>query len=78
MGNGPTEDQAEIIQHDQLSQHSENDEHEVRNQDTPSLHSVGLAYMKYVTRVVYYNVGPIADPIRYCSRQYDPDLAQME
>lgn len=29
MGNGPTEDQAEIIQHDQLSQHSE-DETEVR------------------------------------------------
>uniref|UniRef100_A0A8C7PL09 V-type proton ATPase subunit a n=1 Tax=Oncorhynchus mykiss TaxID=8022 RepID=A0A8C7PL09_ONCMY len=28
VGNGPTEDQAEIIQHDQLSQHSENDEHE--------------------------------------------------
>ncbi len=23
MGNGPTEDEAEIIQHDQLSQHSE-------------------------------------------------------
>lgn len=29
MGNGPTEDQAEIIQHDQLSQHSE-EETEVR------------------------------------------------
>lgn len=29
VGNGPTEDQAEIIQHDQLSQHSE-EEHEVR------------------------------------------------
>lgn len=29
MGNGPTEDQAEIIQHDQLSQHSE-EEPEVR------------------------------------------------
>lgn len=57
MGNGPTEDQAEIIQHDQLSQHSESDEHEVRNQDAPSLHSVGLAHTKYVTRVVYYNVG---------------------
>uniref|UniRef100_A0A8C8MLF0 V-type proton ATPase subunit a n=1 Tax=Oncorhynchus tshawytscha TaxID=74940 RepID=A0A8C8MLF0_ONCTS len=28
VGNGPTEDQAEIIQHDQLSQHSEDDEHE--------------------------------------------------
>uniref|UniRef100_A0A673ZQU0 V-type proton ATPase subunit a n=1 Tax=Salmo trutta TaxID=8032 RepID=A0A673ZQU0_SALTR len=28
VGNGPTEDQAEIIQHDQLSQHSESDEHE--------------------------------------------------
>lgn len=29
MGNGPTEDEAEIIQHDQLSQHSE-EEAEVR------------------------------------------------
>lgn len=29
VGNGPTEDQAEIIQHDQLSQHSE-EEPEVR------------------------------------------------
>lgn len=29
VGNGPTEDQAEIIQHDQLSQHSE-EEAEVR------------------------------------------------
>lgn len=29
MGNGPTEDEAEIIQHDQLSQHSE-EETEVR------------------------------------------------
>ncbi|XP_010873130.2 V-type proton ATPase 116 kDa subunit a isoform X2 [Esox lucius] len=28
VGNGPTEDEAQIIQHDQLSQHSENDEHE--------------------------------------------------
>ncbi|KAL0992784.1 hypothetical protein UPYG_G00098350 [Umbra pygmaea] len=28
VGNGPTEDEAEIIQHDQLSQHSESDEHE--------------------------------------------------
>lgn len=30
MGNGPTEDEAEIIQHDQLSQHSE-DGPEVRH-----------------------------------------------
>lgn len=36
MGNGPTEDQAEIIQHDQLSQHSE-EEPEVRETHSSSL-----------------------------------------
>lgn len=36
MGNGPTEDEAEIIQHDQLSQHSE-EEPEVREGHTEYL-----------------------------------------
>lgn len=36
VGNGPTEDEAEIIQHDQLSQHSE-EEPEVR--ETQSIYS---------------------------------------
>lgn len=33
MGNGPTEDEAEIIQHDQLSQHSEEEPEVKENQE---------------------------------------------
>lgn len=46
MGNGPTEDEAEIIQHDQLSQHSE-EEPEVRETHSSSL----LAELGVSTRI---------------------------